>query len=60
MDYQENENVVPSVCKDCGNQFIVESGEKAFFEKKQMELPKRCKSCRDRRKREKARQESFA
>ena len=33
-------------CVDCGADFNIAVGEKEWFEKNQMTLPKRCKSCR--------------
>lgn len=40
------------VCKesDCGRSFTVTAGEQEFFAANNMSTPKRCKSCRDRRK----------
>lgn len=38
------------VCKDCGHLFILTLGEALFMAKNGHELPRRCKSCRDRRK----------
>lgn len=37
-------------CVDCGIPFFSE-GEKAFYETRQLQLPKRCKVCREKRKR---------
>jgi len=37
-------------CLDCGQPFRLEAGEVAFFARKNYDLPKRCKPCRDRRK----------
>lgn len=36
-----------SVCKECGETFYMTKGEIDFFEKKDFNLPKRCKNCRD-------------
>ncbi|MFA5559728.1 MAG: zinc-ribbon domain containing protein [Methanofastidiosum sp.] len=36
--------------KDCGNEFKLELGEIKFFNEKKLKLPKRCKSCRQKRK----------
>lgn len=33
-------------CKDCSKPFTITYGEKAFYESKGNDLPKRCKSCR--------------
>ena len=38
------------VCKDCGEVFYMEKGEVDFFQNKELSLPVRCKSCRDKRK----------
>ena len=37
-------------CKDCGTEFEVGTEEKAWYDSKGFELPKRCKSCRKARK----------
>ncbi len=37
-------------CKDCGNEFFMDYSEVHFFEKKGLNLPKRCKECRAKRK----------
>lgn len=37
-------------CKDCGQNFIMSYGEVRFYEEKKLHVPKRCKSCRDKRK----------
>lgn len=37
-------------CKDCGNTFTMEDGEINFYKSKNLQLPNRCKSCRDKRK----------
>ena len=36
-------------CIDCGNKFIFEAGEQAFYRSKGLAEPKRCKPCRDKR-----------
>lgn len=33
-------------CKDCGEVFLLSTGEKAFFSRRGLEPPKRCKTCR--------------
>lgn len=38
------------ICKDCGKEFNISSGEKQYFESRNLELPKRCKECRKNRK----------
>lgn len=37
-------------CKDCGNEFYMTYREVHFYEKKGLNLPKRCKECREKRK----------
>jgi hypothetical protein len=37
-------------CKDCGKPFMMSYKEVKFYENKQLHIPKRCKSCRDKRK----------
>lgn len=37
-------------CKDCGKEFYMDYSEVHFFEKKGLNLPKRCKECREKRK----------
>ncbi len=55
MDFEDK----TLVCQDCGNEFTFTAGEQAFYKEKGLENePKRCKSCRDKRKAEyKARNE---
>ena len=33
-------------CKDCNEPFVLNDGEITFYEKKAFPLPRRCKSCR--------------
>ena len=33
-------------CKCCGKMFFISAGETRFYEARELELPKRCKSCR--------------
>lgn len=40
-------------CKDCSNEFTISIQELKFFNKKNLTLPKRCKSCRQKRKHQK-------
>lgn len=35
------------VCKQCGKEFELSEGEIRFYEKKGLELPKRCQQCRE-------------
>jgi hypothetical protein len=37
-------------CKDCGADFELTDREKEFFDKNELEYPKRCKDCREARK----------
>ena len=37
-------------CIGCKEQFVFTAGEQSFFEQKGFEPPKRCKTCRDKRK----------
>jgi hypothetical protein len=37
-------------CLDCRQSFEISSGEKLFYESKNLVLPKRCKPCRKERK----------
>jgi len=39
------------VCHDCGDSFVFTAGEQAFYFSKGLSEPKRCKSCRELRKR---------
>jgi hypothetical protein len=38
-------------CSDCGQSFIFTAGEQAFYVSKGLSEPKRCKPCRELRKR---------
>lgn len=47
------ENLTPwhkHKCKDCGNDFYMMHSEVMFYQDKQLNLPKRCKECRAKRK----------
>lgn len=46
---------VEKQCKeeDCKQTFILEAGEQEFFHKKELHMPSRCKSCRDKKRRQK-------
>ncbi len=37
------------VCVDCGRQFEITPGEERFYKSKDLDLPKRCKPCRDKK-----------
>src|SRR5699024_6910293 len=34
------------VCKDCGQKFLISKGEFDYYAERQLEQPKRCRSCR--------------
>lgn len=38
------------ICCDCGQPFIFSAGEQTFFWSKGLSQPKRCQSCREKRK----------
>lgn len=38
------------ICKDCGKEFEITKSEEEFYKSKGLELPKRCKSCREKKK----------
>jgi len=38
-------------CCDCGESFVFTAGEQAYFQSKGLSEPKRCKACRELRKR---------
>jgi len=37
-------------CHDCGDAFLWSVGEQRFYKSKRLAVPKRCPSCRERRK----------
>jgi ssDNA-binding Zn-finger/Zn-ribbon topoisomerase 1 len=39
-------------CLECDAQFTFSAGEQRFFKERQFDTPKRCPSCRERRKKE--------
>jgi len=45
----EQDQTLVCVEQGCGNEFTVSVSEQRFFTDKGLSLPKRCKSCRDRR-----------
>lgn len=45
------------VCKDCGQKFLISKGEFDYYAERQLEQPKRCRSCRNYRKMLKAKGE---
>ncbi|MFQ5649830.1 MAG: zinc-ribbon domain-containing protein [bacterium] len=38
------------ICVDCGNEFVFSEGEQEFYKERGFEEPKRCKPCREQRK----------
>jgi len=42
----------PQQCKECNEEFTLADGDIEFFKSKGLELPKRCKKCRDKRRRD--------
>jgi hypothetical protein len=38
------------ICKECEIEFTLKDSELTFYQKKNFELPKRCKPCREKRK----------
>lgn len=43
------------VCEDCGSEFVFTAGEQAFYKEKGFQNePKRCRTCRDKKKAEKS------
>ena len=36
-------------CKDCGEEFVITEGEQKFYKERNLNLPKRCKNCRQKR-----------
>lgn len=49
---------IEAVCveKGCGNKFYITESEQAFYKSKNFALPKRCPSCRKKRRLEKQRE----
>jgi len=39
------------MCADCGNEFVFTEGEQEYYQERGFTEPKRCKACRDLRKR---------
>lgn len=40
------------ICKQCGKEFVLTDAELDFYKKKNLTLPKRCKACREKNKRQ--------
>lgn len=47
-------------CKDCGAEFEISPGEQRFYAEREWDLPKRCKDCREKRKKEKSNEKNGA
>ncbi|MEO7190065.1 MAG: zinc-ribbon domain containing protein [Vicinamibacterales bacterium] len=55
MTLPRNQTVLEQrLCLDCTTPFTVTEGEAAFFEAKQLSLPRRCPDCRRARRAERA------
>jgi len=52
MERNDNIELLPRVveCIDCGEPFVISSGEREFYLKKYLKEPVRCSACRKRRK----------
>lgn len=44
---------IEAQCVDCGQTFTITAGEQRFFLEKGLALPKRCKPCREKRRKDK-------
>jgi len=44
MDYQNNDKNIK--CIDCEKEFIFSESEQDFFQRRELDDPKRCKECR--------------
>lgn len=44
---------IPLVCMDCGCDFLWTAGEQKFFDDKGFTQPKRCKGCREEKRKQK-------
>jgi Zn finger protein HypA/HybF involved in hydrogenase expression len=40
----------PVICRDCGEEFIFAAGEQRYYRDRELAFPKRCPSCREKRK----------
>ena len=47
---EQNTQNTTQICKDCGNKYELTPGEIQFFRANLLEIPKRCKPCRSKRK----------
>lgn len=46
------------ICKQCGKEFELETSEISFYQRKNLELPKRCRECRGKNKQRKQNEDS--
>jgi hypothetical protein len=51
METKPREPGTPRLCVECGQEFIFTFGEQTYFKQKGLAEPKRCKKCRELRKR---------
>ncbi|MBN2186016.1 MAG: zinc-ribbon domain-containing protein [Dehalococcoidia bacterium] len=51
LDYRHHFRDKVLHCCDCRQSFVFTAGEQAYFQSKGLSAPKRCKSCRELRKR---------
>ena len=57
LETAEDNAMFIETCKDCGRVFVINKKEYMWFKDKGYNPPKRCKSCRDKRKKENAAKE---
>jgi hypothetical protein len=52
MERNDNIELLPRIveCVNCGEPFVISSGEREFYLKKYLKEPVRCSACRKRRK----------
>lgn len=53
MEYKDTINH----CKDCRSEYTITAGEQQFFTDKGLTIPKRCQSCRDKKRAEREERE---
>ena len=49
MPDEENKDRVV-ICRDCGEEFVFAAGEQRYYKDRELAFPKRCPSCREKRK----------
>lgn len=57
MSNMKNE-VIERICIDCGRKFPIYPDAQAFFKSRGLELPKRCRACREKKKQERKAEEA--